>query len=112
MTQILGAHPYTWPNNALPINFRTLHLEQSPTTPYAIVEFQGGSFDPWGGPGFAQCETLLNQEFERVFFKNDYSFGVTILNFYMVRETQNPVERSLELTTVGLRRHKLGKSRT
>lgn len=74
-----------WPDDALPTNYRTLHLEQSPSTAYAIVEFQGGSFDPWGGSTFAKCTTLLNQEFERVFYKNDFSFGVTIFNIYMVR---------------------------
>ena len=78
------ANPYTWPDDALPTYFRTLHLEQSPTTPYALVEFQGGSFDPWGGSTFAKCETLLNEQFERVFYKNDFSFGVTIFNIYMV----------------------------
>lgn len=77
------ANPYTWPDGALPTNFEKLHLQQSPSTPNSIVEFQGGSFDPWGGLGFAQCEKLLNHEFERVFYKNDFSFGVTILNLYM-----------------------------
>ena len=48
------------------------------------LQFQGGSFDPWGGLGFDQCSVLLNNEFERVFYKNDYSFGVTIFNLYMV----------------------------
>jgi hypothetical protein len=43
----------------------------------------GGSFDPWAGPGFAKCLALLGPEFERVFYKNDYSFGVTFLNLYM-----------------------------
>lgn len=77
------ANPTTWPDNALPINYGDLHAEQSPSTPYSLVEFQGGSFDPWGGLGFAQCAELLNSEFERVFYKNDWSFGVKILNFYM-----------------------------
>ena len=77
------ANPYTWPDGSLPTNYHTLHLEQAPTGPYAIVEFQGGSFDPWGGPGFGKCTSLLNQEFERVFYKNDFSFGVTIFNIYM-----------------------------
>lgn len=77
------ANPYTWPDNDLPTYYLTLHREQSPSTPYSIVEFQGGSFDPWGGLGFAQCSELLNQEFERVFYKNDFSFGVTIFNIYM-----------------------------
>ncbi|PYH85697.1 beta-galactosidase extracellular [Aspergillus uvarum CBS 121591] len=77
------ANPSTWPAGNLPTNFRTLHLEQSPTTPYSIIEFQAGAFDPWGGPGFAKCAALVNHEFERVFYKNDFSFGVAILNLYM-----------------------------
>ena len=83
------ANPYTWPDNQLPTYYHMLHLLESPLTPYSIVEFQGGSFDPWGGNGFAKCAILLNQEFERVFYKNDFSFGVTVFNIYMV--DHNPV---------------------
>lgn len=43
----LGAHPANWTPGALPTNFRELHLEQSPNTPYSIVEFQGGAIDTW-----------------------------------------------------------------
>ncbi|KAL9091821.1 MAG: hypothetical protein Q9159_001193 [Coniocarpon cinnabarinum] len=75
--------PYTWNDGALPTNFRTLHEEQSPTTPYSLIEFQGGSFDPWGGYGFNSCAILLNDQFERVFYKNNLAFGVTIFNIYM-----------------------------
>lgn len=77
------ANPYTWPDNALPTNWRDLHLNQSSSTPYSIIEFQGGAFDPWGGLGFEKCATLLGPEFERVFYKNDFSFGLTIFNIYM-----------------------------
>jgi hypothetical protein len=77
------ANPDVWPNNALPTNWHDLHLKQSPNTPYSILEFQAGSFDPWGGPGFDKCGVLVNAAFERVFYKNLYSFGVTILNLYM-----------------------------
>ncbi|KAF1837258.1 hypothetical protein BDW02DRAFT_519504, partial [Decorospora gaudefroyi] len=77
------ANPSVWPANALPTTWRQLHEKQSPTTPYSILEFQAGSFDPWGGPGFDKCEILVGAEFERVFYKNLYSFGVTILNLYM-----------------------------
>jgi len=77
------ANPYTWPDNALPTYYLTLHREQSPSTAYSIVEFQGGSFDPWGGSSFTKCTALLGPEFERVFYKNDFSFGVTIFNIYM-----------------------------
>ncbi|KAL5116547.1 hypothetical protein ACEQ8H_005543 [Pleosporales sp. CAS-2024a] len=77
------ANPETWPDGNLPTGWHELHEKQSPSTPYSIVEFQGGSFDPWGGPGFEKCYTLVGAAFERVFYKNLYSFGVTILNFYM-----------------------------
>lgn len=77
------ANPTVWPQGALPTYYGARHQNQSSSTPNSIVEFQGGSFDPWGGSGFARCEQLLNAEFERVFYKNDYSFGVTIFNIYM-----------------------------
>ncbi|KAI1622657.1 beta-galactosidase A [Exophiala viscosa] len=77
------ANPTVWPAGNLPTTWWQLHLQQSPTTPYSITEFQAGSFDPWGGPGFAKCGALINSEFERVFYKNDLSFSVKILNLYM-----------------------------
>ncbi|RDL39958.1 Beta-galactosidase [Venustampulla echinocandica] len=78
------AHPYTWPSGALPTNWHATHEDQSPATLYSIMEFQGGSFDPWGGLGFAQCSVLLNMEFERVFYKNNFASGATLLNIYMI----------------------------
>lgn len=78
------AHPDVWPTNGLPTTLRSNHLKQSPSTPYSLVEFQGGSFDPWGGWGFEQCSALVNHEFERVFYKNNYAAGVTIQNLYMI----------------------------
>ncbi|XXH04540.1 hypothetical protein Hte_010957 [Hypoxylon texense] len=78
------AHPDVWPNNNLPTTYTSNHVKQSPSTPFSIVEFQGGSFDPWGGWGFEQCSALVNHEFERVFYKNNYASGVTIFNLYMI----------------------------
>ncbi|KAG8167883.1 hypothetical protein KVR01_003572 [Diaporthe batatas] len=78
------ANPSSWPERALPTNFRQTHLQQSPSTPYTIPEFQGGSFDPPGGVGFEKCAALVNMEFERVFYKNNYAAGVTIFSLYMI----------------------------
>ena len=58
-------------------------MNQSMSTPHAIIENQGGFYDPWGGPGFAELTKLLGPEYERLFYKNLYSLGVTILNMYM-----------------------------
>ncbi|KAI8295878.1 putative beta-galactosidase A [Colletotrichum sp. SAR 10_98] len=77
-------NPDVWPANKLPTNYRRLHLSQSPSTPNSILEFQGGSFDPWGGHGFENCAALTNHEFERVFYKNNLAAGVSIFNVYML----------------------------
>ncbi len=78
------SHPTIWPDARLPTTYWQTHLNQSPTTPYSIDEFQGGSFDPWGGPGFGRCEVLVNYEFVRVFYKNIFASAVKIFNLYMI----------------------------
>lgn len=75
--------PYNWTQSNLRTDFRQLHLEQSPNTPYSILEFQGGALDSWGGPGLDGCAALINWEFERVFYKNNFGNGITIFNAYM-----------------------------
>ncbi|KAG5981044.1 hypothetical protein E4U55_003363 [Claviceps digitariae] len=76
--------PTVWPPKGLPTDFHARHVKQSPLTPYSIVEFQGGSFDPWGGWGFEKCAALVNHEFARVFYKNNYAAGVSIFSIYMI----------------------------
>ncbi|KAK3720145.1 hypothetical protein LTR37_003969 [Vermiconidia calcicola] len=76
-------NPDTWPANALATYLTETHLENSPTTPFSYIEFQGGSFDPWGGWGFAQCLELVGYQFERVFYKNNFASAVTIFSIYM-----------------------------
>ncbi|KAH8589576.1 beta-galactosidase [Bisporella sp. PMI_857] len=62
----------------------TIHMEMSPSTPFSIVEFQGGSAEGWGGAGMDSCASLLNNEFERVIYKVVYGFRTTVLNLYMM----------------------------
>ncbi|CAG8954507.1 hypothetical protein HYFRA_00004420 [Hymenoscyphus fraxineus] len=78
------ANPTVWPENGLPTNYHEVHEAQSPSTLFSIVEFQGGAFDPWGGLGFAQCSELVNHEFERVYYKNNFASGATFFNIYMI----------------------------
>ncbi|KAI0018839.1 beta-galactosidase precursor [Xylariomycetidae sp. FL0641] len=77
------SNPSTWPALALSGVYHSTHELQSPSTPFSLVEFQGGSYDPWGGAGFNSCASLTNEEFERVFYKNNYAAGATIHNIYM-----------------------------
>lgn len=52
-------------------------------SPLYFPEFQGGSFDPWGGPGYAACRRLTGPRFERVFYEANIAAGATMQNFYM-----------------------------
>jgi beta-galactosidase GanA len=52
-------------------------------TPVFTPEYQGGSFDPWGGPGYDQCRKLTGPDFEKVFYKQNVADGATAQNFYM-----------------------------
>jgi beta-galactosidase len=51
--------------------------------PIFTPEFQGGSFDPWGGPGYDKCRQLTGPDFENVFYKENIIDGATLQNFYM-----------------------------
>ncbi|GAA4535747.1 beta-galactosidase [Amycolatopsis samaneae] len=52
--------------------------------PLYTAEFQGGAFDPWGGPGYDRCAQLINDQFANVFYKANIGAGATAQNFYMV----------------------------
>ncbi|KAJ5177637.1 uncharacterized protein N7500_000336 [Penicillium coprophilum] len=79
----LGANPSVWPTYRFPYDWQITHKRQSPTTPFAIAEFQGGSGEGWGGVLQEMCNELVNEEAVRVVYKNNYSFGVKIFNIYM-----------------------------
>ncbi|MFF4935379.1 beta-galactosidase [Streptomyces griseofuscus] len=51
--------------------------------PLATAEFQGGAFDPWGGPGYDKCAQLINDQFADVFYKQNIAVGATSQNLYM-----------------------------
>ncbi|KAI9045940.1 glycoside hydrolase family 35 protein [Aspergillus affinis] len=50
----------------------------------AILEFQGGVPDAWGGVGVQTQAALINHEFARVFYKLNYGLRIAIQNLYMV----------------------------
>jgi beta-galactosidase len=51
--------------------------------PVFLPEFQGGSFDHWGGPGYADCYQLTGPDFENVYYKNNIAQGATMQSNYM-----------------------------
>ncbi len=51
--------------------------------PLMLPEFQGGSYDSWGGSGYDNCYEMTNSDFENVFYKSNVADGVTIQSNYM-----------------------------
>ncbi|MEU9385716.1 beta-galactosidase, partial [Streptomyces sp. NPDC048279] len=51
--------------------------------PLYSPEFQGGAFDPWGGPGYDKCAQLIDDRFADVFYKQNIAVGATAQSFYM-----------------------------
>ncbi|WP_406456652.1 beta-galactosidase [Streptomyces sp. NBC_00876] len=51
--------------------------------PVSTMEFQGGAFDWWAGPGYDKCADMVNDKFADVFFKQNIAVGATMQNIYM-----------------------------
>jgi beta-galactosidase GanA len=51
--------------------------------PIYLPEFQGGSFDGWGGAGYSKCYRMTGPDFENVFYKNNIAQGTTMQSNYM-----------------------------
>ena len=51
--------------------------------PIYLPEFQGGSFDGWGGAGYADCYEMTGPNFENVYYKNNIAQGATMQSYYM-----------------------------
>jgi beta-galactosidase len=51
--------------------------------PFIWGEFQGGSFDPWGGSGYQRCREMTGPAFERMFYDNNIENQFTVQNLYM-----------------------------
>jgi beta-galactosidase GanA len=51
--------------------------------PIYLPEYQGGSFDGWGGSGYDNCYTMTGPDFENVYYKNNIAQGATMQSNYM-----------------------------
>lgn len=71
------SNPATW--NPVP----DISYDHVAGKPLATAEFQGGAFDPWGGPGYDKCAQLINDQFANVFYKQNIAVGATEQSFYM-----------------------------
>ncbi|MGW5352822.1 beta-galactosidase [Streptomyces sp. NPDC004031] len=71
------SNPSKW--NGVP----NLSYDHPAGKPLYTPEFQGGAFDPWGGPGYDKCAELINDQFANVFYKQNIAVGATAQSFYM-----------------------------
>ncbi|KAH9831459.1 glycoside hydrolase superfamily [Rhodofomes roseus] len=76
------SNPAVW--SPVGTNYHSYHETTNPSQPWYMPEFQGGSFDPWGGPGYNACETLTGPDFMDVFYKQNWAANVKLISFYMI----------------------------
>ncbi|KAH9891918.1 glycoside hydrolase superfamily [Cubamyces lactineus] len=69
--------------NPVPTNFHEYHLETAPERPFFLPEFQGGSNDYWGGPGYDRCRERIGPDFEDVYYKNNWASNAKMQSVYM-----------------------------
>lgn len=65
------------------IDYYDHFVETSPTQPSFFPEFQGGSYNPWGGPE-GGCPADIGADFANLFYRNLISQRVTALSLYMM----------------------------
>ncbi|KAI9494124.1 glycoside hydrolase superfamily [Zychaea mexicana] len=77
------SNPERWATAREAISWREFHEQTNDNQPMAVYEFQGGAFDPWGGVGYDSCRQMVNEQFAKVYYKNNLAQGTTIQNLYM-----------------------------
>ncbi|KAF1945159.1 putative beta-galactosidase B [Clathrospora elynae] len=65
------------------IDYYDHFVETSPTQPSFFPEFQGGSYNPWGGPE-GGCPGDIGADFANLFYRNLISQRVTAVSLYMM----------------------------
>ncbi|KAG9118469.1 hypothetical protein FRC07_007010 [Ceratobasidium sp. 392] len=75
------SHPAVW--NEVDSELEAAHKWYNPAEPLYLAEYQGGSYDPWNGPGYDACYNLVNEQFANVFYKNNYAARTYIQSIYM-----------------------------
>ncbi|KAK0629349.1 beta-galactosidase [Bombardia bombarda] len=63
--------------------YYTYFTKQSPTQPNFMPEYQGGSYNPWGGPE-GGCPNDIGADFANLFYRNLISQRVTAISLYMI----------------------------
>lgn len=65
------------------VDYYDYFQETQPTMPSFLAEFQGGSFNPWGGP-VGGCPGDIGPDFANLFYRWNIGQRVTAINLYML----------------------------
>ncbi|KAG8689056.1 hypothetical protein FRC11_004226, partial [Ceratobasidium sp. 423] len=84
------SNPDVW--NPVVTTYHDFHMNTNPHEPLYIPEFQGGSFDAWGGgtkhgwagAGYEACRQLTGPEFSQVFNLGLWANNAKMINLYML----------------------------
>ncbi|CAE6463948.1 unnamed protein product [Rhizoctonia solani] len=84
------SNPDVW--NPVVTTYHDFHMKTDPHEPLYIPEFQGGSFDAWGGgtkhgwagAGYEACRQLTGPEFSQVFNLGLWANNAKMINLYML----------------------------
>ncbi|CAG9948185.1 unnamed protein product [Clonostachys rosea f. rosea IK726] len=92
----LDHYPACWTCNleiCLPVNgavepytvfdYYTHFQQVSPTQPSFLMEFQGGSYNPWDGPA-GGCGELMDSIWVNMFYRHNLAEKVSAVNIYML----------------------------
>ncbi|KAF4979174.1 hypothetical protein FZEAL_4547 [Fusarium zealandicum] len=64
-------------------DYFTYFSKQSPSQPNFLPEFQGGSYNPWGGPE-GGCPSDIGSDFANIFYRDLVSQQATAISLYMM----------------------------
>ncbi|KAJ5648869.1 uncharacterized protein N7484_002592 [Penicillium longicatenatum] len=65
------------------VDYYDYFQDYQPTLPSFMPEFQGGSYNPWGGPE-GGCAEDLNQDFANLFYRWNIGQRITAMSLYMI----------------------------
>jgi hypothetical protein len=71
------------------MDYYSYFQESQPNMPSFMPEFQGGSYNPWGGPE-GGCPGDIGDDFANLFYRWNIGQRVTAMSLYMMFGGQNP----------------------
>ena len=71
------------------LEYHDYFQESQPSMPAFMPEFQGGSYNPWGGPE-GGCPGDIGDDFANLFYRWNIGQRVTAMSLYMMFGGQNP----------------------